>query len=214
MLLAFFFAGLLSSNAKPLEHHLPGRAVQMHAETLWVCLFTQVRQIWMQTYVAASPRSGTQRKEEAKPRTGEGLNPPECFLSPMNTTYDLLDFIYQPVHFFSKYFLSVWKGKGRIWKRYSKIVNEEQAYFHCQQGVRMDIKIYCCNWIFSRNNVDTKEGMLSSVQVGQRMFDQETVSGFLQNENLLSREMSRNTFSLFVVLLSLFDTINHEGCPT
>lgn len=52
----------------------------------------------------------------------------------MSSTYGLLDFIYQPIHFFSKYFLSVWKAKGRIWKKYSKIANEKQAYFHCQQS--------------------------------------------------------------------------------
>lgn len=62
--------------------------------------------------------------------------------------------------------------------------------------------------------MDTKEGMLSSVQVGQRRFDQDTVSGFLQNENPLSREMSRNVFSLFLVLLSLFYKINREGHHT
>lgn len=59
--------------------------------------------------------------------------------------------------------------------------------------------------------MDTKEGMLNSVQVGQRRFDQDTVSGFLQNENPLSREMSRNVFFLFLVLLSLFYKINREA---
>lgn len=110
MFLAFFFAELLPSNAKPLEQHWPARAVQMQEETslsVFVCTgeagWNSGLSIWSKDQKAVGLQGlvpkGERKPNQERERGWTLENAPVLQWAPHMGSWTL----HQPIHFFSNY---------------------------------------------------------------------------------------------------------------